>query len=78
MYDHYNTCKYREIFNTEPPSVPLPKNSPPHQQPAPDVDKLEKIPLATPSYPCMQVFKNTCDTHACSREISGANKRTTG
>jgi len=50
-------------------SLPLPKHSPQRQQQALDMDKLRKTPLRTPFNPCMQVFKNTCDTHAYSGEI---------
>jgi len=66
---HPNTCKIKEIYKTNPLSLPVPKHSPPHQQQAPTMDKLKKTLLSTPSYTRMQAFKNTCDTHACSIEI---------
>jgi len=47
----------------------------PSQQQALTINKLKKKPLPIPSHARMQVLKNTCDTHACSREIDSTNKQ---
>jgi len=68
---HHPNCdtrKNRQIYKTKPLCLPLPNYSPPRQTQAPDMDKLKKTPLPTPSYPHMQVLKNTCDTYECSKE----------
>ena len=64
---HPNTRKNREIYKTNPLSLPLPKHSLPHQQQALTMNKLEKPPLPIPPHPRMQVLRITCDTRACSR-----------
>jgi len=66
---HSNTRKNREIYKTNPLSLPLPKHSLPRQQQALTINNLEKTPLPIPLHTRMQVLRNTCDTRACSREI---------
>jgi len=56
-HPHPDTRKNREIYKTQPPSLPLPKHSFPRQQQAPTMEKLKKAPLPTPSHPRMQVVK---------------------
>jgi len=66
---HPNNRKNGEIYQTNPLSLPLPKLNLPPQQHAPTMNKLGKPPFPIPSDTLMQMFKNTCDTLACSREI---------
>jgi len=66
---HPNTRKNREIYKTNPLSLPLQKHSLPHQQKALTMNKLEKSPIPIPPRTRMQVLRNTCDTRACNREI---------
>jgi len=66
---HPNTRKNWQIYKTSHLSLPLPKYSFPRREQAPSMNKLKKTPLPIPLHTRMQVLKNTCDTHTCSREI---------
>jgi len=65
---HPPTRKNREICKTISVSLLLPKRSLPRQQQALPMDKLKNPPLPIHSHTRMQVFENTFDTQACSRE----------
>ena len=65
---HPNTRQNRDIYKTNPLSLPLPKYSL-HQQQALTMNKLKQTPLPIPPHTRMQVLRNTCNTRACSREI---------
>ena len=48
---HPKTRKVREIYKTDPLSLPLPKHSPPRQEQALTMNKLEKNPTSNPLPP---------------------------
>jgi len=54
---HPNTRKNREIYKTNPLSLPLPKHSLPRQWQALKMNKLKQTPLPIPPHTRMQVLR---------------------